>query len=116
MPGASPLQPPTASCNRIYGQTPQEGRCRVADLDDLLAYYTTVVDPIFDLRQLSAPVSAEAFAALRLFIDRVDGFGFPEGTGGQELRGVHWADGQLRRRPGGNHSLPRDVLLRSARC
>jgi len=85
--------------NRIYGQTPQAGCCRVADLDALLAYYTTVVDPIFDLRQLSAPVSAEAFAALRLFIDRVDGFGFPKGPGGknyEEFTGLtaNYAAGQ----------------------
>ena len=65
--------------NRIYGQTPQEGCCRVAALGDLLTYYATVVEQPFELRQLSAPVSAEAFAALRIFIDRVDGFGFPKG-------------------------------------
>lgn len=69
--------------NRMYGKTPQEGCCRVADLDDLLAYYATVVEQPFELRQLSAPVSAEAFAALRIFIDRVDGFGFPMGPGGE---------------------------------
>lgn len=85
--------------NRIYGQTPQEGCCRVADLDDLLAYYATVVEQPFELRQLSAPVSAEAFAALRIFIDRVDGFGFPRGPGGknyEEFTGLtaNYAAGQ----------------------
>jgi hypothetical protein len=69
--------------NRIHNMPPQEGCCRVAALDDLLAYYATVVEQPFELRQLSAPVSAEAFAALRLFIDRVDGFGFPTGPGGK---------------------------------
>ena len=85
--------------NRIYGKTPQEGCCRVAVLADLLAYYATVVEQPFELRQLSAPVSAEAFAALRLFIDRVDGFGFPTGPGGknyEEFTGLtaNYAAGQ----------------------
>jgi hypothetical protein len=66
--------------NRIHN-TPVHPGCRVAVLDDLLAYYAGVVEQPFTLRQLSAPPSAESFAALRLFIDRVDGFAFPSGPG-----------------------------------
>lgn len=66
--------------NRIH-DTPVHPGCRVAVLDDLLAYYASVVEQPFTLRQLSAPPSAESFAALRLFIDRVDGFTFPHGPG-----------------------------------
>lgn len=66
--------------NRIHN-TPVHTGCRVAVLDDLLAYYATVVDQPFGLRQLSAPVSDDSFAALRLFINRVDGLPFPLGPG-----------------------------------
>jgi hypothetical protein len=71
--------------NRIHN-TPVHGGCRVAPLDELLAYYATVVEQPFGLRQLSAPVSAESFAALRLFINRVDGLPFPEGPGGKYFK------------------------------
>jgi hypothetical protein len=66
--------------NRIHN-TPVHTGCRVAVLDDLLAYYASVVDQPFELRQLSAPVSADSFTALRQFIDRVDGLPFPQGPG-----------------------------------
>ena len=74
--------------NRIYGKyTGSNGAhpgCRVAALDDVLAYYYTAITPDmpgFWLRQLPAgTVTADRFAALRLFINRVDGMPFPEGT------------------------------------
>jgi hypothetical protein len=66
--------------NRIYGNPVHTG-CRVAPLDSLLAYYATVVEQPFQLRQLSAPVSADGFNALRTFIDRIDGLPFPNGPG-----------------------------------
>lgn len=71
--------------NRIHN-TPVHPGCRVAVLDDLLAYYASVVEQPFSLRQLSAPPSAESFAALRLFIDRVDGLPFPNGPGPEKFK------------------------------
>jgi hypothetical protein len=65
--------------NRIYGTAVHTG-CRVAVLDDVLAYYATKVDvPGFWIRQLSSGVTSEQFGALRTFINRVDGLPFPEG-------------------------------------
>ena len=72
--------------NRIYNKYPPDGThpgCRVADLDKVLAYYSTAVTPDmkgFYLRQLQTPVTPEQFAALRIFINRVDGQSFPTGT------------------------------------
>lgn len=68
--------------NRIYGSKLHDG-CRVSNLDDVLAYYALkTVAPGFWFRQLTSGVSADQFAALRLFINRVDGQPFPTlGTG-----------------------------------
>lgn len=73
--------------NRIHGKPEHDG-CRAANLDDVLAYYMTRVDvppgqsgPGFWVRQLSPAVTSDRFAALRLFINRVDGLPFPSGPG-----------------------------------
>lgn len=72
--------------NRIYGKYPPDGihpGCRVADLDDVLAYYSTKITPDmpgFWLRQLQPAVTPNQFAALRIFINRVDGQSFPMGS------------------------------------
>jgi hypothetical protein len=67
--------------NRIYGNKVHTG-CRVSILDDVLAYYATKTDVQgFWFRQLTSGVSADQFAALRLFINRVDGQPFPTGPG-----------------------------------
>lgn len=78
--------------NRIHN-TPVHTGCRVAVLDDLLAYYASVVDQPFGLRQLEStatppvpPVSADSFTALRVFIDRVDGLPFPNGPGPEKFK------------------------------
>lgn len=73
----------TDSGNRMYGTTVHNG-CRVSVLDDVLAYYATKVDvPGFWLRQLTSGVSDDQFAALRTFINRVDGQSFPSGPGSE---------------------------------
>jgi hypothetical protein len=61
----------------MFGKTVHTG-CRVAPLDDALAYYVQRVDDggLF-FRQLSAPVSDGQFQALRIFINQVDGQPFP---------------------------------------
>lgn len=95
--------------NRIYEKyTPTNGAhpgCRVADLDDVLAYYATRVTPDFDgfyLRQLEPAVTPEKFGALRTFINRVDGLPFPAGPAvfGQDPMvtglGAGFIAGQLR--------------------
>ena len=52
--------------------------CRVAPLDPLLQYYTGLMPGNqFWLRHLGTTVSPTMFAALRIFIDRVDGLPFP---------------------------------------
>jgi hypothetical protein len=87
--------------NRIHG-TPVHGGLRVSVLDDVLAYYsnfTTVGG--FWLRQLTPVVISESdrFGALRLFINRVDGLPFPEGSfGDPEVSGIaaNWGAGQLK--------------------
>lgn len=63
--------------NRMYGKTVHTG-CRVAPLDDALAYYVDRVDDggLF-FRQLVSGVSDAQFAALRIFINQVDGQPFP---------------------------------------
>jgi hypothetical protein len=69
--------------NRIYGKYTDgiHPGCRVSVLDDVLAYYSTKTDAGgFWLRQLQPAVTADRFSALRLFINRVDGFPFPEGS------------------------------------
>jgi hypothetical protein len=67
--------------NRIYGNKVHTG-CRVSVLDDVLAYYATKTDVHgFWFRQLTSGVSDSQFAALRLFINRVDGQPFPAGPG-----------------------------------
>jgi hypothetical protein len=66
--------------NRIHGKAVHTG-CRVAVLDDVLAYYATVVEQPFTLRQLTPAVSQDRFLALRRFINRVDGLPFPLGPG-----------------------------------
>lgn len=85
--------------NREYGESVHTG-CRVAVLDDVLAYYATKVDqPGFWARQLKPAVSKDRFLALRRFINRVDGLPFPEGIGPEpEVTGLglNWALGQER--------------------
>ena len=66
--------------NRIHG-TPVHDGCRVAALDAVLGYYSTVVEQPFNLRQITPAVSQDSFAALRRFINRVDGLPFPLGPG-----------------------------------
>ncbi len=69
----------TDSDNRMYPTAVHNG-CRVSVLDDVLAYYATKVDVKgFWLRQLTSGVSDDQFAALRTFINRVDGQLFPAG-------------------------------------
>jgi hypothetical protein len=74
--------------NRTY-KTPVHTGCRVAVLDDVLAYYRTKVDvPGFWLRQLTPAVSQDRFLALRRFINRVDGLPFPSGPGSEKYRAL----------------------------
>jgi hypothetical protein len=75
--------------NRKYGQPVHTG-CRVAVLDDVLAYYATKVDVGgFWARQLKPAVTQDRFLALRRFINRVDGLPFPTGPGPQpEVSGL----------------------------
>jgi hypothetical protein len=64
--------------NRLHGSAVHPG-CRVSELDKVLAYYATKVDldvPGFWVRRLTPPVSPDQFAALRRFINRVDGLPF----------------------------------------
>jgi hypothetical protein len=69
--------------NRMYPTAVHNG-CRVSVLDDVLAYYATKVDVGgFWLRQLTSGVSADQFAALRTFINLVDGQLFPTGPGSE---------------------------------
>lgn len=52
--------------------------CRVAPLDPLLKYYSSLMPgQQFWVRQVSPPITAEQFIALRIFINRVDGLPFP---------------------------------------
>lgn len=88
--------------NRIYGQPIHDG-LRVADLDDILAYYATCTDyPGFWLRRLTPVVNSSQFGALRIFVNRVDGQPFPLGPGQdhghQEETGIaaSWFAGQAR--------------------
>ncbi|HEX5175330.1 MAG TPA: hypothetical protein VFV91_14425 [Gaiellaceae bacterium] len=72
--------------NRIYGKyTGANGAhkgCRVSELDDVLAYYSTKTDAGgFWLRQLHPAVTLDRFDAVRRFINRVDGMPFPTGPG-----------------------------------
>ena len=74
--------------NREYKTQVHTG-CRVAVLDDVLAYYRTKVDvPGFWLRQLTPAVSQDRFLALRRFVNRVDGLPFPTGPGSAKYRAV----------------------------
>jgi hypothetical protein len=73
--------------NRIHGSPVHTG-CRVSVLDKVLAYYATRVDVGgFWLRQLMPPLSQsqDRFAALRTFINRVDGLPFLVQFGYSEL-------------------------------
>lgn len=66
--------------NRLHnGPGPTHDGCRVAPLDPLLKYYASVMPgDQFWVRHLLTPViSPEQFAALRIFINRVDGLPFP---------------------------------------
>jgi hypothetical protein len=66
--------------NRLNGNDPVHGGCRVSVLEKVLPYYVTLVDPVgFWLRRLTSGVSQEQVAALRRFINRVDGLPFPPG-------------------------------------
>jgi hypothetical protein len=68
--------------NRIYGKYANgvHPGCRVAPLDDVLAFYRTAVDVDgFWLRQLQPAATAAQFQSLRTFINRVDGQPFPTG-------------------------------------
>jgi hypothetical protein len=69
--------------------------CRVSVLDDVLAYYATMLDgPGFWVRHLTPPVSPEQFTALRRFINRVDGLPFLTDLGYIPLA-VNFGVGQL---------------------
>jgi hypothetical protein len=85
--------------NRIHG-TPVHTGCRVSVLDDVLAYYVTRVDVNgFWIRPLTPAVSPDRFAALRTFINRVDGLPFPQGIGGDPMEtglGENFAAGQTK--------------------
>jgi hypothetical protein len=68
--------------NRLYGKAnPDQSHdgCRVAPLDPLLKYYASLMPgDQFWVRHLESPaITPEQFAALRIFIDRVDGLPFP---------------------------------------
>ncbi|MEO5939984.1 MAG: hypothetical protein ABIZ72_03540 [Candidatus Limnocylindrales bacterium] len=68
--------------NRLYGKANQDGShdgLRIAPIDAVLKYYASVMPgDQFWVRQLTAPaISADQFAALRIFINRVDGLPFP---------------------------------------
>lgn len=70
--------------NRIYGKYTDgiHPGCRVAVLDDVLAYYSTKITPDMEgfwLRQLQPAMTQDRFEALRTFINRVDGLPFPSG-------------------------------------
>jgi hypothetical protein len=70
--------------NRINGKYTNgiHPGCRVSVLDDVLAYYSTKITPDLEgfwLRQLQPAVTPNQFAALRIFINRVDGMPFPDG-------------------------------------
>lgn len=70
--------------NRIYEKYTNgvHPGCRVSVLDDVLAYYSTLITPDmpgFWLRQLQPAVTADRFGALRKFINRVDAMPFPTG-------------------------------------
>ena len=89
-PGGGDCFPDPYECdedNRIHG-VPVHTGCRVSELDKVLAYYATRVDVGgFWLRKLTQPrpVSAGQFAALRTFINRVDGLPFLVEFGYSEL-------------------------------
>jgi hypothetical protein len=87
--GGNCFQDPYASDpgNRIYG-TPVHNGCRVAPIEDVLGYYSTVVDQPFNLRQLGSVLSQDSFTALRTFINRVDGLPFPMGPGPDKFKEV----------------------------
>jgi hypothetical protein len=78
------------SDNRLHGQNPIHPGCRVAQLDDVLAYYVTKCDVDgFWFRHLSPVVTPTQFGALLTFINRVDGFPFPLGpVGNPEVSGI----------------------------
>ncbi len=68
--------------NRLYGCSPVHPGCRVSMLDEVLAYYATLVLPEdgvrgFWARRLTPRATTEQFTALRKFINRVDGLPFP---------------------------------------
>lgn len=67
--------------NRLYGKANPDGShdgLRVSPLDEVLEYYASVMDWQFFVRHLETPaISPEQFAALRIFINRVDGMPFP---------------------------------------
>lgn len=65
--------------NRLYdkGQQIAHDGCRVAPLDELLAYYVTMEGTHFWLRHLKPTLTADQLAALTIFINRVDGLPFP---------------------------------------
>jgi hypothetical protein len=65
--------------NRLYtnGQQIAHDGCRVAPLDELLAYYVTVEGTHFWLRHLKPALTSDQLAALTIFINRHDGLPFP---------------------------------------
>jgi len=63
---------------RMQGGDRVHTGCRVSVLDDVLAYYVTKVDINgFWVRQVRPSVTRDQFAALRKFVNRVDGLPFP---------------------------------------
>jgi hypothetical protein len=79
--------------NRAHA-TPVHPGCRVSKLDEVLAYYATLVHdpPGFWLRQLTPHACEQKFAALRTFINRVDGLPFTAHLG---RLGMNFAVGKI---------------------
>jgi hypothetical protein len=68
-------------------RTPTPGCCRVANLDDILAYYMSAMETnFFTMRQLApGSLNADSLQSLDLFIKMVDGTPFPSITPPQFL-------------------------------
>lgn len=82
--------------NRIHTlPSASHAGCRVAPIDPLLEYYTSLMPgQQFWVRQVSPAMTAAQFAALRIFINRVDGLPFPSPV--EEALPLNFAAGQKR--------------------
>ncbi len=63
--------------NRAYPQSGGHDGCRIAPMDDVLAFYSGPELGTAWVRHLSPGVSEAQATALRIFVDRVDGLPFP---------------------------------------